>query len=116
VGGLLLALPVGIQCIVQVGERRTGPSHRDETAALWVLKSLRKAEREYRWHHPGYAPIHALDVRDPDGRPLKEGERHPRSGYTFTCTAGADRYTIVAVPPHPDLITFTLTETGDIRP
>lgn len=84
-----------------------------ESAALQVLKSLRNGEESYKVKNKKYGNLSALKA---DGSsPVGDGEVEAASGYTFKAlTAGTDVFTIVAIPPKTDMVTYTLVETGDV--
>jgi hypothetical protein len=48
--------------------------------------------------------------------PLGEGEQDPVTRHTVRSQRSRDTYTIVAVPPKPEMLTYILVDTGEITP
>lgn len=87
-----------------------------ESAALQVLKSLRNAEEVHKTRSTDktYGDLAALKA---DGSsPLNDAGVDVNSGYSFTCDVSdpTEGYTIVAIPPKDDMLTYTLVDTGEI--
>jgi len=91
-----------------------------ESAALQVLKSLRNAEETYKTRSTASPKTYAADLtalKDDGSSPVGEGEVESASGYTFKSEGcDVDVYTIIAEPPKTDMITYTLADTGEIKP
>lgn len=83
-----------------------------ESAAMQVLRSLQKAEVQHKMRFGVYGDLNALLLMG--ASPVEEGGVEPASGYVFSSDAGAEGYTIVAVPPKPEMRTYTLFDGGAI--
>lgn len=81
-----------------------------ESAAQQVIRSLHAAEVRHKTRHDTYGDLNSLAA---DGSsPVTEAGVDANSGYRFNSDVGSNQYTIIAVPPHTDMTTFTLVETG----
>jgi prepilin-type N-terminal cleavage/methylation domain-containing protein len=85
-----------------------------ESAALQVLRGLRSAEVQAKTKLGHYVGLDELAKMG--SSPVTQGGAEHASDYTFTSSAGTDHYTIIAIPPRQEMVTYTLVESGDILP
>jgi prepilin-type N-terminal cleavage/methylation domain-containing protein len=112
---MIIVAIIALLAAIAIPNFMTARVQKNESAAQSALRTIAKAELNYRSTKPSYATLSQLGLAITLGCAT---EPCIKSGYSFTLTPTADTFVVRAIPQAPDATgvrNFCITEDGVVR-